>query len=104
VGGLARREDGGGGLAAPACMSAPRATTRVAKPTTTRAARRRRRSWRRLPAALARAARVFLENFRCVECVLCSGITSVKHDDSDAKVIDGLHVDRFKPEGAVAIL
>jgi hypothetical protein len=46
---------------------------------------------------------LLLENIRSVERVLCSWIASVKHNDSDAKMIEGLHIDRIKPESAVAI-
>ena len=58
------------------------------------------RSRERGAAALS-LSRIVLENARSVECR--SGITGVKHDDSDAKVIESLDVDRFKPEGAVAM-
>ena len=60
-----------------------------------------RRATGRASAALS-LSRIVLENARSVECR--SGITGVKHDDSDAKVIESLDVYRFKAEGAVAIL
>jgi hypothetical protein len=47
---------------------------------------------------------IFRENSFRVEGAVCAGVADMEHDNGYAKVVECVHIDWHKPEGAIAIL